>query len=56
MKDEKKMSFCIDQNNRRWKSNFMVIEKKNATLYEQNVWYVMSINATVSADNVNSEQ
>jgi len=50
------MSFCVGRNNHRRKSNFVTFEKRNATAYEQNVLCVISRNATVLADNVNSEE
>jgi len=50
MKNEEKMSSCIDLNSHRSKWNFVAFEKKNATAYEQNVWHVISKIAIVLAE------
>jgi len=44
-----KMCFCVDRSNHRIKSNFVAFKMKNATAYEQNIWRVISANATVLA-------
>jgi len=57
MKDEKrKYALGVGQNNDEEKITFSAFEKRNATAYEQNIWRVISTNATVLADNANSEK
>ena len=53
---KEQMTYCVDRINHRRKSNFLAFEKRNATAYEQNVWRVISTNATVLADDVYSEE
>ena len=42
LKHEKKMLFCVDRKYHRRKSNFVAFQKRNAAMYEQKVWRVIS--------------